>query len=149
MNEQDGNAIETFLHLGKTGGCQAAQSEAISRLIGIALRCGATVDELVEQLNNIKCPNPVWYNGKQILSCADAVAEVLNEQKNSRETEDCKHVTWHQNQQREAGDGANRNDTKIGGEVRIIGEPCPECGETMMMLEGCMTCHYCGYSKCS
>lgn len=31
---------------------------------------------------------------------------------------------------------------------KIQGETCPNCGQTMSMVEGCMKCMQCGYSKC-
>jgi len=33
-------------------------------------------------------------------------------------------------------------------EMSLKGEICPECGEPITFEEGCMTCHFCGYTKC-
>jgi len=30
----------------------------------------------------------------------------------------------------------------------LLGERCPECGQTVNFEEGCMTCHFCGFHKC-
>ncbi len=30
----------------------------------------------------------------------------------------------------------------------LLGETCPECGQTISFEEGCMTCHFCGFTKC-
>ena len=30
----------------------------------------------------------------------------------------------------------------------LLGETCPDCGETISFEEGCMTCHFCGFTKC-
>jgi ribonucleoside-diphosphate reductase alpha chain len=30
----------------------------------------------------------------------------------------------------------------------LLGETCPECGQTVSFEEGCMTCHFCGFTKC-
>jgi len=30
----------------------------------------------------------------------------------------------------------------------LLGEVCPECGHTISPEEGCMTCHFCGFTKC-
>ncbi len=33
-------------------------------------------------------------------------------------------------------------------ENSLLGETCPDCGQTISFEEGCMTCHFCGFSKC-
>jgi hypothetical protein len=33
--------------------------------------------------------------------------------------------------------------------VESVSNPCPDCGGSLSMLEGCSTCLSCGYSHCS
>ena len=33
-------------------------------------------------------------------------------------------------------------------ENSLLGETCPDCGQTISFEEGCMTCHFCGFTKC-
>jgi ribonucleoside-diphosphate reductase alpha chain len=33
-------------------------------------------------------------------------------------------------------------------EYSLMGEKCPECGQTISFEEGCMMCHFCGFNKC-
>ena len=33
-------------------------------------------------------------------------------------------------------------------ENSLLGETCPECGQTVSFEEGCATCHFCGFTKC-
>jgi ribonucleoside-diphosphate reductase alpha chain len=40
--------------------------------------------------------------------------------------------------------GANKPRASV-----LAGGVCPECGQTISFEEGCMTCHFCGYSKCA
>lgn len=76
-NTVKGNLIEVFAHLGKAGGCINAQNEAITRCISLGLKYGIPKEEFIEELTQIRCPNPSWENGVQITSCASAIAEIL------------------------------------------------------------------------
>jgi ribonucleoside-diphosphate reductase alpha chain len=31
----------------------------------------------------------------------------------------------------------------------LKGEKCPECGQPISFEEGCLTCHFCGYTRCN
>jgi len=109
---------ETFVQLGKQGGCAGAQNEANGRLISLALRCGIPSKEIVKQLSGIRCPNPVWHKGNQILSCADGIARVLAE---------CEGVEI---------------------KIKEAPSTCPDCGGTLENTGGCIGCPNCGFSKC-
>jgi ribonucleoside-diphosphate reductase alpha chain len=63
--------------MGKSGGNQAAQSEAICRLISLALRTGVDPQSIVKQLKGITGANPVWHNAKLIRSTPDAIGQAL------------------------------------------------------------------------
>ena len=67
INEDEVGLCEVFSTMGKAGGCTASQSEAISRLISLALRSGISVDAILDDLIGISCPLPVWQNGEHIL----------------------------------------------------------------------------------
>lgn len=69
--------VELFATLGKAGGCAVAQLEALTRTITLGLRYNIPLEEFIKELEDIKCPSPVWEDGAQIKSCADAIAEVL------------------------------------------------------------------------
>jgi len=77
INEDDQGIAEVFVRLGKAGGCAAAQTEAIGRLISIALRSYIDPEEVVRQLKGIRCPHVGFNKGVMTTSCADAVAKVL------------------------------------------------------------------------
>ncbi len=118
---------EVFSHLGKSGGCASAQLEATCRLISLALRSGVDVAVVVRQLRGIRCPSIAWEEGKSILSCADAIASVLE-----------KHI---------GGDSAKPKLEDYGLAKNLAGQ-CPECGNLLAYQEGCFVCHSCGYTKC-
>jgi len=120
VNTDESGMCELFAQMGKTGGCASSQTEAAGRLISLALRSGVKPDAIIKQLIGIRCPSPCWQNGSIVLSCPDAIAQVL------------KHIT-HSN--------LTENSPQMGS--------CPECGGVLAHEEGCLVCHSCGFSKCS
>lgn len=69
----EGKVFELFAHLGKTGGCAAAQTEAMCRCISLGLRSGVEPQQFVRQLRGIKCPAQL----PDVGSCADALSQVI------------------------------------------------------------------------
>jgi ribonucleoside-diphosphate reductase alpha chain len=128
VNSDDRGICEVFSTLGKAGGCASAQLEAISRLISLALRSGVDVASTVRQLRGIRCPSIAWEEGKAVLSCADAIASVLE-----------KHVG--------GGDG-NKPKLEDYGLAKNLAGQCPDCGSLLVYQEGCFICPSCGYTKC-
>ena len=127
MNSDEQGICEVFSTLGKSGGCASAQLEATCRLISLALRAGIDVASVVKQLRGIRCPSIAWEGGKSILSCADAIASVLE-----------KHTTGYDGKPKAEDYGPAKN---------LAGQ-CPDCGSLLAYQEGCFVCHSCGYTKC-
>ncbi len=69
------NPFEVFIKLGKSGGCSASYTEAIGKIISVALRSGVPISELADKLIGIGCNAPV----KNVKSCADAIGQMLND----------------------------------------------------------------------
>ena len=124
VNSDEQGICEVFSSLGKAGGCASAQLEATCRLISLALRSGVDVASVVRQLRGIRCPSIAWEGGKAVLSCADAIASVLE-----------KHIG---------------GDTKLEdyGLAKNLAGQCPDCGNLLVYQEGCFICPSCGYTKC-
>jgi len=137
INEDENGICEVFSTLGKAGGCAASQTEAISRLISLALRSGVSPEPIIEQLKGIRCPNPIWQDGEKILSCADAIARAI-EIYLSMNKEEKKELKFEEKELPKFEIKEKIEDIQI----------CPECGSPMMSQEGCYTCPNCGYSKC-
>ncbi|MBI5728368.1 MAG: hypothetical protein HY984_01285, partial [Candidatus Magasanikbacteria bacterium] len=78
-DDAEGKPFEVFATIGKTGGVFAAKSEAICRLVSIALRSGLDPVELVKELKGIRGPMPVWGKNGMVLSIPDAIAQVMEE----------------------------------------------------------------------
>jgi len=127
VNWDEQGICEVFSTLGKAGGCASAQLEATCRLISLALRSGVDVAQVVRHLRGIRCPSIAWEEGKAILSCADAIASVLE-----------KHTTGYDGKPKPEDYGVTKN---------LAGQ-CPDCGNLLVYQEGCFTCPSCGYTKC-
>ncbi|MDH3883100.1 MAG: ribonucleotide-diphosphate reductase subunit alpha, partial [Desulfobacterales bacterium] len=126
VTEYDGKPFEVFATIGKSGRSTTAKTEAIGRLASLALRSGIKVDEIVDQLKGIGGEHPVFQNGGLVLSIPDAIARVL----------DRRYIS---------GDAVKGNHKS---ENSLMGEKCPECGQTVSFEEGCILCHFCGFNKC-
>jgi len=125
VTEYNNHPFEVFATIGKSGRSTTAKTEAIGRLISLAFRAGVKVDKVVGQLTGIGGEHPVFQEGGLILSIPDAIARVL--------------------QKRYLDDKSPKGSNVGDG---LIGEECPECGQTISFEEGCMTCHFCGFTKC-
>jgi len=76
----NGRPLEVFAFLGKNGGCTRCQNEALTRAITLGLRYGVPVEEFIEQLKGLQCPNAnLWPESERTLSCPDAIARALEE----------------------------------------------------------------------
>lgn len=126
VNFDEKGICEVFSSLGKAGGCASAQLEATSRLISLALRSGIDTASITKHLRGIRCPSVAWEEGRAILSCADAIASVLEKYVKDTGTD----IT------------EDREMTK-----NWAGQ-CPECGNILIYQEGCHICPSCGYTKC-
>jgi ribonucleoside-diphosphate reductase alpha chain len=126
VTEYEGRPFEVFATIGKSGRSTTAKTEAIGRLVSLALRSGVRVEKIVEQLKGIGGEYPVFQKDGLVLSIPDAISRVLEK----RFLE-------------------NKTYTKRGKyKNSLLGETCPECGQTISFEEGCMTCHFCGFTKC-
>jgi ribonucleoside-diphosphate reductase alpha chain len=126
---------EVFSTLGKAGGCAAAQLEAISRLTSLALRSGIDIDAVVKHLRGIRCPAIAWEQGHAILSCADAIASVL--EKYIREETETNEKSTNPN-----------TPSQNPAMVKSWAGQCPDCGGPLIHQEGCNICLACGFTKC-
>ncbi|MEM3698941.1 MAG: vitamin B12-dependent ribonucleotide reductase [Archaeoglobaceae archaeon] len=145
INEDNEGIAEVFVQLGKSGGCAASQTEAIGRLLSIALRSWVNPEVLIKQLKGIRCPSVGFDNGEIITSCADGVAKVLEkwlkgEYKRIKfEIEGIKPLTEF---------AEKEESTEKEERTKMIGGVCPECGNVLEYGEGCATCRFCGFTKC-
>ncbi len=132
LNQDESGLCEVFTQMGKSGGCAASQSEAIARLISLALRAGVNPESIVKNLRGIRCPHPAWQNGGMVLSCPDAIGLVLE-----------RYLKWR------AGEASGGPHALGLAPLDHLAGACPECGGVLEHAEGCMICKACGFSRCS
>lgn len=133
VNSDEQGICEVFSSLGKAGGCASAQLEATCRLVSLALRSGVETDSILKQLRGIRCPSIAWEEGKAVLSCADAIATVLE-----RQVDGITSVPV---------GGAVINSVSSGPVKNVAGQ-CPDCGSLLAYEEGCFKCRACGFTRC-
>lgn len=131
INEDEQGLCEVFIAMGKTGGCNASQLEAVGRLISLSLRAGVDPQSIHKHLRGIRCNSPAWGNGGSILSCADAIGIAIEHYLQERQTGV---VTD------EISKPTSKLDTLLGA--------CPDCGSAVEHESGCVVCRSCGFSRC-
>lgn len=142
--DDDGKPFEVFSTLGKAGGCHAANLEAISRLISLALRSGIDPNQIVEQLKGITCC-PVWDSGILVRSDPDALALVMGRHLQEEVSEEAAHG------KRDSAAQLALFPSSSGvanGHQSPSGARCPKCSGYLVHQEGCLKCLDCGYTKC-
>ena len=135
---ESGKPFEIFTNLGKAGGCDSAQLEAVSRLASMALRSGVDPAEIIHNLQGITCC-PAWDDGTQIRSAPDAMAHMLK-----------RHYSGSSEEDGSGGNGSAGEETRreVVGYGRLR---CPDCNARVEFREGCETCTgpACGWNRCS
>jgi len=125
--EKDGKPYECIIN--NKGGC-TAMNDALGQMISLSMRWNVPTWDIIKTLRNVTCP--VAYkkftegkcDGK---SCSDVVGRVIESLIPDKESEP----------------------TPISRKEEVKSESniCPDCGEHLSMVEGCVTCA-CGYSRC-
>ncbi|AJE48513.1 adenosylcobalamin-dependent ribonucleoside-diphosphate reductase [Celeribacter indicus] len=117
-----------------------AWTVALTRMISAVFRRGGDVSFVVEELKAVFDPRGgAWMKGKYIPSILAAIGGVIE-----THLVEIGFI---------AGEGMGLK-TDPSAELAVMGEKphgkaCPSCGSyDMRMIEGCMTCASCGYSKC-
>ena len=112
---------------------------ALTRMISAVFRRGGDVSFVVEELKAVFDPRGgAWVQGKYIPSILAAIGGVIERHMVS--------IGFLEGE----GMGLKSDPTaQVTGLDMPKGKPCSACGEhSLMMVEGCMSCTSCGYSKC-
>ncbi|MSQ13963.1 MAG: vitamin B12-dependent ribonucleotide reductase [Dehalococcoidia bacterium] len=176
--DDNGRPFEAFATLGKAGGTDSANLEAVARLVSMSLRSGVAPEEVVEQLRGITS-EPVWDQGVLVRSAPDAVAIALSRAiervrsgelgmalgaASARGLEAEQPALFSKDAvapgakepfaaaYRSASLGAAGMSSPVGRapgtSARAGWIACPKCSGPLVMQEGCETCRECGFSRC-
>jgi ribonucleoside-diphosphate reductase alpha chain len=128
-NMTNGETKEVFVTLGKSGGDEKADAEALGRLISLYLQHGGDIKNVISTLKGIKGKYVSWDEGTQLQSIPDAVAKAL-------ELLTTNHIV-------------KESTAVVSSQLASVGATCPDCHENSLIFEnGCYKCGSCGYSKC-
>ncbi len=150
-SDAEGKPFEVFATIGKTGGVFAAKSEAICRLISLALRSGLDVKSIIKQLKGIRGPMPTWTKKGMVLSIPDAIAQIMDEHMKEGQMQ-----LFHGKRTPEALAAPMVLEMPITAKQPShasiadfgVSPVCPDCANILVMAEGCMSCKACGFSRC-
>lgn len=145
--DEEANAFEVFMQMGKAGGCAASQLEAIGRLVSLALRSGIDLKSIIAQLRGIRCPSPSWSEEGRIFSCADAISRVV-ESRILRGKKEIPPAIPKKEENSLSGKEQKAVNTVSAVKIKNIVGVCPDCGSVLRHGEGCLVCAACGYSRC-
>lgn len=148
VNLLEGRPIEVILTSGKAGDEANADSEALGRVVSIALQHGVPPEALIRTLRGINGGLYGTYQGRLVSSKADLIAVALE----TAGQADLLGASFGKEPQAAPSPLAEQGEVApiSGGGVTLAGaQACPVCGEKALVREeGCYTCKACGYSKC-
>ena len=162
INEDDvtHQPFEVFATLGKAGSIAMADTEAIGRLISLALRFGIPVNEVHQQLRGISSDRAVGFGQNKVLSVPDAIAQAIQireQEKAGVQQELMPDLLASAHAGAAAAPAAPAPSTEDAPQLPGFGGydasetfigTCPDCQSQLEMAEGCMKCHVCGFSEC-
>jgi len=119
FSNEHNEPVEVFITLGKAGGCAAAFTEGLARACSLALKYGASLKELEDELMGISCHKQEGIGHNRVLSCIDAVAKSIEDM---------------------FGQKVDQKSNSLGA--------CPVCGSQVIYIEGCLRCISCNFSQC-
>lgn len=138
LNTLDGHPVELFAQIGKAGSDVAAFTEAIARLVSIALRSGVDPQEVADQLIGIGGSRSIGFGPNRVRSVPDAIGQFLDEY--------LKHSMGEVQEEPEPARPVQDELPLIPGKRFNL---CPSCGTwNLVHVEGCQKCLSCGYSEC-
>ncbi|MDL2343154.1 ribonucleotide reductase N-terminal alpha domain-containing protein [Deinococcus sp. MIMF12] len=145
VNHLNGKPVEVMVISGRAGDEANADSEALGRVVSIALQHGVPAQAIIKTLRGINGGLYGSYNGRLVGSKADLIAVALDTFAGDMDAASLPPLAGGSVDAPAAAPAA-----PSGVSVEGLGrERCPVCEEKAVIREeGCLKCQACGYSKC-
>jgi ribonucleoside-diphosphate reductase alpha chain len=159
--DDEGEPVEVFFAAGKSGEETMLMAEAMGRLASLALRKGATLGGVANQLEGIGGKTKIAFQK----SLPHAIGEALSAE--NREHEEVERMVDEMMDVEMEIDGEVYRPEQVSITInntikpllqpepqaatmsqRPSGPPCPDCTAPIVYEEGCQKCHECGWSAC-
>ncbi|MER3489899.1 MAG: hypothetical protein C4328_08365 [Meiothermus sp.] len=157
VNMQGEHPVEVILTSGKAGDEANADSEALGRIVSIALQYGVPAEALVKTLRGINGGLYGNYQGRFVTSKADLIAVALETNTGIKSVDEVPAAAVRkpadaplvQTAKHLDGDNFSIHIHQGAASGKAKAGTCPECGDANLVREeGCVKCYSCGYSKC-
>ncbi|PTA66562.1 LAGLIDADG family homing endonuclease [Deinococcus arcticus] len=144
VNQLNGKPVEVMVISGRAGDEANADSEALGRVVSIALQHGVPAQAIIKTLRGINGGLYGSYNGRLVGSKADLIAVALETFQKDMEGAQLPPLAGG------STDAVAPSPAPAGVSVDgMARERCPVCEEKAVIREeGCLKCQACGYSKC-
>lgn len=148
VNHLNGKPIEVMVISGRAGDEANADSEALGRVVSIALQHGVPAQALIKTLRGINGGLYGSYNGRLVGSKADLIAVALETFGKDMEAAALPPLAGASVDLPPALP-ATPSGVSVESMDGMSRERCPVCEEKAVIREeGCLKCQACGYSKC-
>lgn len=152
LNLMEEHPIELFAQIGKAGSDVTAFTEAIARLVSLALRSGIDPHEIVHQLEGIGGSRSVGFGPSRVRSVPDAIGRFIADYLQERESRT--QLSLPLEGELVPAAAVAEQAPAAGPKGPPVADPaqadlCPQCGvDALVHEEGCLKCMSCGFSEC-
>ncbi len=162
-NTFEAKPVEIVVVSGRAGDEANADSEALGRVVSIALQYGVPAEALQKTLRGINGGLYGSYNGRLVASKADLIAVALESTSTTGAVREAEQPLLYNlepetvNVPVMAGNAPSKDEAPLFAGIvakaqhaaQMKGETCPSCkAPGLIREEGCLKCQSCGYSKC-
>lgn len=149
VNHLNSKPVEVMVISGRAGDEANADSEALGRVVSIALQHGVPASAIVKTLRGINGGLYGSYNGRLVGSKADLIAVALDTFQKDMEAAQLPPLAGGSGEVALAPSPNSAAESHGISVEAMQKEKCPVCeARAVIREEGCLKCQACGYSKC-